>query len=60
MLFDPFQAIGMMQSMMRRLRARGVRVQEVRFTPAVVGCRGLVLHQLIRSHDFALPDTIPT
>jgi phage terminase large subunit-like protein len=51
-LFDPFQAAGMMQ----RLQGRGVRVQEVTFTPAVVGRLGLVLHQLIRSHRLAIPD----
>ncbi len=51
-LFDPFQTVGMMQ----RLRARGVRVQEVTFTPAVVGRLALVLHQLIRSHRLAIPD----
>ncbi len=50
-IFDPYQAVGMMQ----RLAARGVRVGEFTFSAQSVGRLGQTLHSLIRSHNLALP-----
>lgn len=51
-VFDPYQAVGMMQ----RLRGRGVRTSEFTFSPQAVGRLGLTLHNLIRGHRLAIPD----
>jgi hypothetical protein len=51
-LFDPFQAVGMMQ----RLQGRGVYAREFTFSAQSVGRLGQTLHSLIRSHQLALPD----
>jgi hypothetical protein len=40
----------------QRLRARGVRVTEVSFTPVLVGRLAIDLHVLLREHRLALPD----
>ena len=52
MIFDPYQAVGMMQ----RLRDRGVRTEEFTFSAQSVGRLGLTLHNLIRSRSLAIPD----
>ena len=49
---DPWQAVGLAQ----RLRARGVKITEVSFTPALVGRLAMNLHLLMREHRLALPD----
>lgn len=49
---DPWQAVGLAQ----RLRARGVSITEVSFTPALVGRLAMTLHLLLREHRLALPD----
>lgn len=51
-IFDPFQAIGMME----RLRARGIRTVEYTFTQRSVGVLGNTLYQLLRARTIALPD----
>jgi hypothetical protein len=51
-LFDPWQAVGMMQ----RLRARGVRTEEFTFSAASVGRLASTLHLLLKNGALALPD----
>ena len=51
-VFDPFQAVGMME----RLRSRGVRTVEYTFTQRSVGVLGNLLYQLLRARTLALPD----
>lgn len=51
-VYDPFQAVGMMQ----RLTGRGVHAREFTFSAQSVGRLGLTLHNLIRSHTLAIPD----
>ena len=49
---DPWQGIGLAQ----RLRARGVAVEEVTFSQAMVGRLASTLHLLLRDRLLALPD----
>lgn len=51
-VFDPFQAVGMMQ----RLQAKGIRCEEFTFSSASVGHLATTLHLLLRNHALALPD----
>ena len=51
-LFDPHQAAQLTQ----RLRARGIRTQQVNFTAQSVGELAVALHGLISSGQLALPD----
>jgi len=51
-IYDPFQAVGMMQ----RLTGRGVHAREFTFSAQSVGRLGLTLHNLIRGHMLAIPD----
>jgi phage terminase large subunit-like protein len=51
-IFDPFQAVGMMQ----RLQNRGIKVEEFVFSSASVGHLASTLHLLLRDRALALPD----
>ncbi len=51
-VFDPFQAVGMMQ----RLQERRVQVEEFTFSSASVGRLASTLHLLLRDRALALPD----
>ncbi len=51
-VFDPFQAVGMMQ----RLQERRVEVKEFVFSSASVGRLASTLHLLLRDRALALPD----
>lgn len=51
-VFDPFQAVGMMQ----RLLGRGVSCTEFTFSSASVGRLASTLHLLLRNRALALPD----
>jgi len=49
---DPFQAAAMVQ----RIRARGVSIDTVNFTPQSNNRMAIALHTTIRSHRLAIPD----
>jgi phage terminase large subunit-like protein len=51
-VFDPFQAVGMMQ----RLQERRIRIEEFAFSSASVGRLASTLHLLLRDRALALPD----
>jgi phage terminase large subunit-like protein len=51
-VFDPFQAVGMMQ----RLKDRHIDVEEFTFSSASVGHLASTLHLLLRDRALALPD----
>lgn len=51
-IFDPFQAVGMMQ----RLKDRHIDVEEFTFSSASVGHLASTLHLLLRDRALALPD----